>query len=80
MIVEAKFKLRTNDVRDHVKRMEILRLHADLHGDKRKYLGAIAGLSFNEDEKQYALKNGFYVVELCVDTFVITVPDSPKEW
>jgi hypothetical protein len=83
MIVKAKSKLRTEDVTDHVKRMELLRLYADLHGDKRKYLGAIAGMKFNEDEKQYALKSGFYLVELCVDTFVITVPEggcSPKEW
>jgi hypothetical protein len=83
MIVEAKSRLRTEDVTDHVKRMEMLRQHADLHGDKRKYLGAIAGMTFNNDEKQYALKNGFYVVELCGDTFVITVPGgdcSPKEW
>jgi hypothetical protein len=83
MIVEAKSRLHTDDITDHVKRMEKLRLHADLHGDKRKYLGAIAGMKFNEDEKQYALKNGFYVVELCGDAFVITVPEgdySPKEW
>jgi hypothetical protein len=81
MIVEAKSRLRIEDVTDHVKRMKMLRLRADLHGDKRKYLGAIAGMTFNEDEKQYALKNGFYLVELCVDTFVITVPEgAPKEW
>jgi hypothetical protein len=74
MIVEAKSRLRIEDVRDHVKRMEIIRLNADLHGDKRMYLGAIAGMKFNAAEKQYALKNGFYLLELCVDTFVITAP------
>jgi hypothetical protein len=74
MIIEAKSRLCSEDVTDHVKRVEIVRLHADLHGDKRKYLGAIAGMKFNMDEKQYALNNGFYVVELCGDSFVITVP------
>jgi hypothetical protein len=76
MIVKAKSRLRTEDVTDHVKRMEMLRLYAELHGDKRKYLGAIAGMKFDEEEKLYALKNGFYTVELCGDAFVITVPEG----
>jgi hypothetical protein len=74
MIVEAKSKPTIEDITDHVKRMEKLRLHADRHGDKRKYLGAIAGMVFNKNEKEYALNNGFYVVEPCGKTFVITVP------
>jgi hypothetical protein len=88
MIAELKLKPNTKDIADHVKRMEMLRLHADLHGDKRKYLGTIVGMLFDKEEKQYALKNGFYVVEPCVvesceETFTITEPSgdcSPKEW
>jgi hypothetical protein len=83
MAVEVKPNPSTKDIEDHVKRMEMLRLHADLHRDKRRYLGTVAGMVFNKDEKQCALNNGFYVVEPCGDAFVITVPEgdcSPKEW
>jgi exonuclease VII large subunit len=83
MIVEVKSKPSTEDITDHIKRMEMLRKRADMRGDKRKYLGSIAGMIFNMNEKQYALKNGFYVVEPSGETFVITEPSgdySPKEW
>jgi predicted AAA+ superfamily ATPase len=83
MIIEVKAKPSTKDIEDHVKRMEMLRQHADLHGDKRRYLGTMAGMTFDNDEKQCALKNGFYVVEPYGDAFVITVPEGdcfPKEW
>jgi hypothetical protein len=74
MIVEAKSTPSIENIADHARRMEILRLNAEQHGDRRIYLGAIAGMVLNEGEKQYALKNGFYVVELYEDTFVITKP------
>jgi hypothetical protein len=61
--------------------METLRRHGDLHGDKRKYLGAIAGMVINDNERNYALGQGFYVVEPSGKTFVITVPEGPpREW
>jgi hypothetical protein len=63
--------------------MEKLRAYADLHNDRRAYLGAIAGVVFNDSEKTYALKNGFYVIEPSGDTFTITEPAGnyrPREW
>jgi chromosome segregation ATPase len=83
MIVEIKNKPGIDDINDHVKRMEKLRAYADLHNDTRKYFGAIAGVVFNDSEKIYALKNGFYVIEPSGDTFVITEPKGkyyPHEW
>jgi hypothetical protein len=74
MIIEAKSKPTIEDITDHIERMEKLRLHAVSHGDKRKYLGAIAGIVFDKNEKQYALKNGFYLVEPRGKTCVITEP------
>ncbi|MDR0600899.1 MAG: hypothetical protein LBG42_00825, partial [Treponema sp.] len=56
MIVEIKNKPGVDDIDDHVKRMEKLRAYADLHNDRRAYLGAIAGVVFNDSEKTYALK------------------------
>jgi len=63
--------------------MRKVRLHANLHGDRRKYLGAIAGMVFNAHEKAFAMKNGFYVIEPSGETFAITAPHgeySPQEW
>ena len=83
MIVEVKSKPSTADITEHIERMEKVRLHADLHDHKRKFFGAIAGMVFNENEKIFALKKGFYVIEPSGDTFSIIVPDgeySPGEW
>jgi hypothetical protein len=81
LIVEIKSKPNINDINDHVERMEKLRKYADLHNDKRKYLGAVAGVVFGENEKNYALKKGFYVIEPSGETFKITEPaGSPREW
>jgi hypothetical protein len=63
--------------------MEKLRLHADLHGDKRKYLGSVAGMVINENVREFTLKSGFYVIEPSGDTFNIIEPEGtyqPREW
>jgi hypothetical protein len=83
MIVETKTKPNTDDINDHIKRMEKLRAYANLHDDKRTYYGAIAGVVMGEREKFYALKKGFYVIEPSGETFTITSPEgayTPKVW
>jgi hypothetical protein len=88
MMVEVKSKPTTEDITDHIERMEKVRTHADLHNDNRKYLGAIAGMVFNDNEKIFAMKNGFFVIEPSGETFTITEPSnlwfagdySPREW
>jgi hypothetical protein len=83
MIVEIKSKPTTDDITDHIERMEKVRKHASLHHDKRKYLGAIGGMVMSDNEKAFALKNGFYVVEPSGETFNITAPEgiySVREW
>ena len=76
MAVEAKTKPNIRDIDDHVDRMKKLRLHADKNNDKRKYLGAIAGVIINDNEKRYAFKNGFYVIEPSGDAFTISKPEG----
>jgi len=44
MLVEAKATFTTEDVKDHVERLKKMRKYADLHGDKRVFLGAVAGV------------------------------------
>jgi len=81
MLVEVKTKPTTEDVQDHIKRLEKMRKYADLHGDKRTFLGSVAGAVITDNVKKYALKQGFFVIEPSGETFNIIPPDNkPKEW
>ncbi|MDR0539253.1 MAG: hypothetical protein LBG74_01945, partial [Spirochaetaceae bacterium] len=83
MIVEVKSKPSIEDIKYHITRMEKMRKHADLHGDTRKYLGAVAGMVVNNNERRFALRNGFFVIIPAGDTFNIIEPSgeySPREW
>ena len=58
-----------------------MRKYADLHGDKRIFLGAVAGIVLIDEVKDYALSKGLYFIEYKGDNFFITPPDGkPKEW
>jgi uncharacterized protein YukE len=83
MIVEVKSKPSTEDITDHIQRMEKIQTHSKLHGHRQQFYGAIAGMVFNENEKTFALKNGFYVIEPSGETFTVIVPEgiySPRVW
>jgi len=81
MLVEVKTKLTTEDVKEHIERLEKMRAYADSHGDKRAFLGAVAGVVMTDNVKKYALDQGFYVIEPSGETFNITPPNGkPKEW
>ena len=81
--VEVKANVRKNDIKHHVKRLEILRQHRNKkHKDPRKIRGAIAGAVFYPKIKEMALENGFYVLEQSGDTMKMDLPEGfkPKEW
>jgi hypothetical protein len=81
LLVEVKTTLTAEDVQDHIKRLEKMRVYADLHGDKRTFLGAVAGVVMTTTVKDYALGQGFYVLEPSGETFNIIPPQGkPKEW
>jgi hypothetical protein len=81
MLVEVKTKLTTEDVKEHVERLENMRAYADLHGNKSIFLGAVAGVVMTPHVKKYALGRGFFVIEPSGDNFNITPPNGkPKEW
>jgi predicted RecB family endonuclease len=82
LAVEVKTHLTTRDVRNHAKRMKILREVADDHGDTRKYLGAVAGAVIDREVADYALKNGFFVISPSGDTVDLTAPEGggPRVW
>ena len=81
MLVEIKTKLGATHIKDHIERLKKMRKYADLHGDKRKFLGAVAGVVIPKNVKENALKQGFFVIEPSGETFNITPPlGKPKEW
>ena len=81
MLVEVKATLTTEKVKEHVERLGKMREYADLHGDKRTFLGAVAGVVMTPSVKKYALKQGFFAIEPSGETFNITPPHGkPKEW
>ena len=80
--VEAKSKPNTQDVAEHINRMIKLRGYADRHNDKRKYLGAIAGMVISKTVKEYAYKCGFPILTPSGDSMELECPEDfiPKEW
>ena len=81
MLVEVKANFTTKDIKEHIERLEKMRRYADLHGDKRTFLGAVAGVVMADNAKEYALKQGFFVIEPSGETFNIISPNGdPKEW
>jgi glutamyl-tRNA reductase len=80
MAVEVKTTLRRDEVDYHVERMEKIRRHADLHNDKRQFLGAIAATVIDEETRRYTLKQGFYIIEPSGEDVKIVKPASAKIW
>ena len=81
MLAEVKTKLTGERIISHVERLEKMRKYADLHGDKRTFLGAVAGFAITDEVREVALKEGFYLIEPDGENFNITPPnDKPKEW
>jgi len=81
LLVEIKTDLTISDINKHVERLEKMRRYADLRGDKRRFLGAVAGVVIKDEEKEYALNQGFFLIEPNGENFNITRPPSkPKEW
>jgi len=81
MLVEVKTKLVSDHVNAHIERLEKMRKYADLHEDKRTFLGAVAGVVIPDEIKKLALNQGLFVIEPSGETFKITSPaGNPKEW
>jgi len=81
MLVEIKTELKIEYINEHIKRLEKMRTFADLHNDKRAFLGAVAGILISSDVKNYALENGLFLIEPLGEDLDITTPrNKPKEW
>ena len=84
ILVEVKTTLETADVRRHIKRLEEFRRCVDAKGgDKRRFIGAVAGAVINGDAAEFAQENGLYVIVQAGDSFkIVSPPDGfkVKEW
>jgi len=81
--VEIKTVLEVEFVKEHLKRIEIVRQYLDERGDKRKIIGAVAGGIVPENVLKYAQKRGLYVVLQKGDS--VSIADVPqgfkaREW
>jgi hypothetical protein len=63
MAVEIKSELKRGDVDGHIKRLEKVRERLDKRGDRRKLLGAVAGMAVSKEAREYAQGQGLYVLE-----------------
>ena len=83
ILVEVKTSLETADVRRHIERLEKYRRYADARGDKRRFVGAVAGAVVEEDAREFAHASGMYVIIQSGEAVeIVPVPDGfqAKEW
>ena len=78
MPVEVKTDLTTEDIKEHLQRIEVIRRYFDERGDKRKLVGAVAGGIVNDNVLKYARKQGLYVILKSGDS--VTIADNPPDF
>jgi hypothetical protein len=78
LAVEVKSKPNNKDIREHIKRLKILRESRREKKDGRKIIGVIAGAVFKDNVKEAAQKAGFYVAVQSGDTMKIDIPEGWK--
>jgi len=84
ILVEAKTTLKTEDVLEHIERLEKYRRCIDAAGsDSRRFIGAVAGAVVEENVAAFAQKHGMYVIAQSGKAFeIIPSPEGfvPKKW
>jgi hypothetical protein len=82
MLIEVKTDLKAEHIKEHVKRMETIRRQGRKWPDK-KLLGAVSAAIVEDNVREYAKKNGFFVISQAGETMRIDKPEgefSVKEW
>jgi len=83
IFVEVKTKLKNTDVTDHIERLKKYRKWIETKGgDKRRFIGAVAGAVVERHVAKFALSKGLYViVQTGIDTEIISPARFvPKKW
>ena len=81
--IEVKAKLKVDHVDDHVERLGKISMHNELHGDKRRVLGAVAGGIVPKNVLEYAHKKGLFVLVQNGDSVEVAEPPPSftlQEW
>jgi len=85
ILIEAKTTLKTDHVIEHIEQLEKYRRHIDSSGsgEKRRYIGAVAGTVVAENVIEFAHASGLYViVQAARDVKIVETPEGfkAKEW
>jgi hypothetical protein len=83
ILIEVKTTLQTKDVHKLMRTLERFRRCADYKGDKRRFVGAIAGAVVEEGAMELAHENGLYtIVQSGEAVEIVPVPEGFKarEW
>jgi len=83
ILIEVKTTLETKDVRKHMRTLEKFRRVSGIKGDKRRFIGAVAGAVVKGDAEEIAHENGMYVIVQSGEAVeILSVPDGfqAREW
>jgi hypothetical protein len=83
MPVEVKSELGKGDVDKHLERIGKVREQLDKRGDRRKLVGAVAGMVVGPGVREYAQERGLYVLVQSGDSMAVAeLPENfkPREW
>jgi hypothetical protein len=83
MPVEIKSTLTAEDVDDHIERIGKVREELDKRGDRRKLVGAVAGMVVAGKVREYAQRKGLYVLVQSGDSVTVAEASGAfrvREW
>jgi hypothetical protein len=81
LLVEVKTNLSIDDVKDHVERLKKFRAVADYKKDKRRFIAAVGGGVVQKNVREFALKQGMYVVQQSGENVEVIPPEGkPRVW
>jgi hypothetical protein len=83
ILIEVKTTFKENDVGYLLNVIEKFRRYADFKGDKRRFMGAVAGAVIEEGAIKRAHENGFYVIAQSGKAMeILPTPEGfqAKEW
>jgi len=81
VVIEVKSKLKTDDVNEHLERMEKFKLLFPEYADKQAF-GAVAAMVMPKEVARYAYRQGFFVIAQQGESVVILNDDKfvPTAW
>ena len=81
LLVEVKTNLSVDDVKEHQERLEKFRQVANVKNDQRRFIAAVGGGVIQKNVKDFALKQGMFVVQQSGENVEVLTPEGkPKVW